>query len=310
MRFTALIQVLCCTIALILSFLCLFAGHEKSFMEDYHLITLNTSLVGQTILPTSSSPPSTNPLTNLLNLIPDPITDAINEQIGNVAARLGIEDFYSAHLLTHCSGQYTPSEVPTSTISASQISKSVTSCSAPQALYTFDPTALVEAALKQNTGLDVSLQDIRWPENIQSNIDALNTAMRALFVLYVLAILFIFLALGTAVWSKMYAARWAVWTNICVVELAGLAVALASVLVTAVMVKTTGIVNRLGNDVGIEAYAGRKFLGLTWASTALMVVVSVVLGVEWYVARRAKSKSVGVATQGEVRGEKRRKFWL
>jgi hypothetical protein len=40
MRLTALVPVLCCTAALILSFLCLFAGHKESFMEDYHIMTV------------------------------------------------------------------------------------------------------------------------------------------------------------------------------------------------------------------------------------------------------------------------------
>jgi len=40
MRLTALVPVLCCIVALILSFLCLFAGHKQSFMEDYHLLTV------------------------------------------------------------------------------------------------------------------------------------------------------------------------------------------------------------------------------------------------------------------------------
>jgi hypothetical protein len=40
MRPTALIPAVCCIAALILSFLCLFAGHKQSFMEDYHLMTV------------------------------------------------------------------------------------------------------------------------------------------------------------------------------------------------------------------------------------------------------------------------------
>jgi hypothetical protein len=40
MRLTALIPMVCCAAALILSFLCLFAGHKEAFMEDYHLMTV------------------------------------------------------------------------------------------------------------------------------------------------------------------------------------------------------------------------------------------------------------------------------
>lgn len=41
MRPTAIIPALCCAVALVLSFLCLFAGHKKDFMEDYHLLTVS-----------------------------------------------------------------------------------------------------------------------------------------------------------------------------------------------------------------------------------------------------------------------------
>jgi hypothetical protein len=42
MRPTALIPVLCAAAALVLGFLCLFAGQKKDFMEDYHIITVRS----------------------------------------------------------------------------------------------------------------------------------------------------------------------------------------------------------------------------------------------------------------------------
>jgi hypothetical protein len=51
MRPTALIPALCCIAALVLSFLCLFAGSKKNFMEDYHILTVRA--------PPSNPPPET-----------------------------------------------------------------------------------------------------------------------------------------------------------------------------------------------------------------------------------------------------------
>lgn len=45
MRFSALIPVVLSAAALILTFLCLFAGSKKGFMEDYAIITVSRSLL-------------------------------------------------------------------------------------------------------------------------------------------------------------------------------------------------------------------------------------------------------------------------
>lgn len=46
MRFAALVPVLLCSAALVLSFLCLFAGSKKGFMEDYALVTVSLPPAG------------------------------------------------------------------------------------------------------------------------------------------------------------------------------------------------------------------------------------------------------------------------
>lgn len=41
MRFSALIPVVLCLVALILSFLCLFAGSKQGFMDSYAVVTVS-----------------------------------------------------------------------------------------------------------------------------------------------------------------------------------------------------------------------------------------------------------------------------
>lgn len=286
MRPTALIPVLCCTAALILSFLCLFAGHKKGFMEDYSLMTLNTSAIGETLL--NETRTSDNPLLNLLDEIPNEISEQINDRIGQVAARLGIEDWYSAHMLNYCAGQFTPAEAPNATLAFDDITKNVTTCSQSKAMYKFDPTRILQDALNRTTGADVTLANLNWPEDIQNGITALNALMAAMFVLYVVAICLIFVALMAAVVAVLTAGRLSACLNFLVATLAFLAVGLASALVTAVVVMGTGIVNRYGNEVGVQASWGGKFLALTWAATGLMLVALVVWVVEVCVGRRHK----------------------
>ncbi|RAR00064.1 integral membrane protein [Stemphylium lycopersici] len=273
MRFLAILPVLCCTVALILSFLCLFAGHKKGFMEDYSLLTLNTSAVGQTLIDSSSSSDST--VSNLINLIPDSITDGItdeiNEQIDAFRERVGIEDWYSAHMLNYCQGQYTPDEVANATLSEDEISKNVTDCSKTRAAYKFDPTAIIQEAIDR-TGVDITLEDLQWPDDIQSGIDTLNALMVAMFALYVIAICLIFLTLVTSVIGILTTGRLSACLNIGLALLAFLAIGLASALVTAVMVKGTDIINDKGSAIGLEASYSDKFLAITWAATAVMLV--------------------------------------
>ncbi|KAL1794956.1 hypothetical protein ACET3X_006772 [Alternaria dauci] len=275
MRFIAILPVLCCTVALILSFLCLFAGHKKNFMEDYSLLTLNTSAVGQNLISSATSD-SDSTLSSIVNLIPDSITDSvtneINEQIDELRARIGVEDWYSAHMLNYCQGQYEPGEVANATLSQSDISKNVTECAESRATYKFDPTQIIQDALNR-TGVDITLQDLQWPEDIQNGIDTLNALMAAMFVLYVIAICLIFITLVTSVLGIFIGnGRLTPCVNFLLATLAFLAIGLASALVTAVMIKATDIINDNGSEIGLRANYGGKFLAITWAATALMLI--------------------------------------
>lgn len=256
-------------------------------MEGYDLLTLNTSALGENLLNSTRS--SDNPLTNLLNSISNDVSSEINERIGQVAERLGVEDFYSAHLLNYCYGQYTPQEAANATISEDDISKNITGCSQSKAMYKFDPTRIVEDALNKTTGTEVTLDDLNWPSDIQNGIRALNTLMAAMFVLYVIAICLIFIALVAALFAVITSGRLSACLNFLIATLAFVAIGVASGLVTAVMVKATDVINQYGNDVGIEANRGNKFLALTWAATGLMLVVLLAWIVEFCIGRRRKA---------------------
>lgn len=286
MRLTAIIPALCCAAALILSFLCLFAGHKQGFMEDYSLLTLNTSRLGETLLDENRT--SSNPILNLLNEIPNEISSRINDKIGEVTSRLGIEDWYSAHMLNYCEGQYEPGEVANATLPEDDIWKNVTDCSASKAMYKFDPKAMIEEALNKTTGVNVTLKDLKWPEDIDNGIRALNSLMAAMFVLYCIAIALIFVAFVAAVFAVLSSGRLSACVNFLISTLAFLAIGLASALVTAVMVKASDLINQYGNDIGIEASWGAKFLTLTWVATGLMLIVVLAWVVEFCIGRRNK----------------------
>ena len=59
-------------------------------------------------------------------------------------------------------------------------------------------------------------------------------------------------------------------------QLAFLTLVIASIISTVVITKAVNAVNKYGADIGIAAYKGSTFLGMTWAATALMLLASMV----------------------------------
>lgn len=270
--------------------MCLFAGHKKDFMEGYDILTLNVSRLGEGLVNgTLGSDDST--LGSLWNNLPDSIQDDVGEAAGVVTEKLGIEDFYSAHLLDYCFGQYTPSEAPNATVSASDIHKNVTGCSNQTAMFWFNPNEIIEKALN-SSGLDVTLDDLEWPEDIQRGLDALRVVSVTAFVLYCIAIALIFVSFVAALPAIFAAGRLAACVNLLVSILAFLAIGLASALVTAVIEKGGDVINEHGSAIGVMAKKGKKFMAITWVATALMFITLLVWTFEMCVGRRRKATYV------------------
>ncbi|KAF2635302.1 integral membrane protein-like protein [Massarina eburnea CBS 473.64] len=296
MRPLAILPALCCTVALILSFLILFAGHKQSFMEDYHILTLNTSRLGESLVNTSMSS-SSNPLSSLWDLIPSNIQGDVQQAAGAVTEQLGIEDFYSAHLLDYCYGQYTPTEAPNATISGKDIHKNVTGCSNQTAMFWFDPKEILDQALDKS-GLPITLDDLKWPDDIQTGLNALRLVSVTSFVLYCISVALIFVALVAAIPAIFTEGRLFPCLNLLVSILAFLAIGLASSLVTALIVKGSEVINQYGNDIGVEAKKGEKFLALTWAATALVFITMIVWSVQTCCCGRRKQQKFEPAKHG------------
>lgn len=64
---------------------------------------------------------------------------------------------------------------------------------------------------------------------------------------------------------------------------------LASAISTGVIVKVTNVVNKHGNSIGLAAYRGKTFLGMTWAATILALLTSFVWFAEIIIGRRKGS---------------------
>jgi hypothetical protein len=233
---------------------------------------LNTSRLGYNLLNASTS--GSNPISNLFHDIQNHFSEEINEAAGDIAQALGVDDFYSVHILDYCYGDYTPGPVPNATLSSKDIHKNLTACSNTTAPFHFDPTAIIQQKLNES-GVDITLDDLNWPEDIQKGIDALNALETTMFVLYCIAIGFIGISFLAALPAVFAAGRLAACVNVMFASLGFLAIGLASALVTAVIVKASNIINKYGREIGLEAQRGGKFLTITWVATGLMLLALV-----------------------------------
>ncbi|KXT07287.1 hypothetical protein AC578_428 [Pseudocercospora eumusae] len=299
MRWLAIGPFVCCAASLVLAFLCLFAGSSKGFMEDYAVLTtkprldpnnhttnqLNTSRIGQNIFNTSESSSST--LGQLIDNITNSIESDIQDLITSTARDLGLHDFYTAHLMTYCEGYYKPAPVPNATLPKHDISKNVTNCSNRTAMYDFNPEEILQRELSASgTGIDLS--DLDWPQDIQKGINALRISAKATFVLYCIAIGFIGIAWLSAGIAFCLQGRLSALVNVVLDWLALIVLGIASAIATAVAVKASDVINKYGNDIGVSAGKGKKFLIITWVATGLLLLASILWCVDCCFGGRRK----------------------
>ncbi|MCJ1286711.1 hypothetical protein MMC26_006057 [Xylographa opegraphella] len=281
MRFVALFPLLCAFVAFILSLLCIFAGSKTGYLENASIMTLNTSMLGEFSVNTTSASGGSS----WLSSIEGDIHEDINGLINDVAKSLNIHDFYSAHLLDYCEGYYTPSPISNAT---SQPSKNVTSCSNHTAFFTFNPTTILQTELKPG----MNLTELKWPSAIQDVIVAVETASKVMFVLYCIGVGFAGLALIGALIGFLAGGRLSAALNVMLDLMAFLSLGIASAIATVTSVKVVNAINHYGSDIGVAAYQGFTFLGMTWAATILMLVAVVGWLIDCCIGRK-KNASVG-----------------
>jgi hypothetical protein len=73
-------------------------------------------------------------------------------------------------------------------------------------------------------------------------------------------------------------------------SLSFVALLVASIIVTIVQDKAAHIINKYGNDIGVYAYKGVKYLTLTWVTVAVMFLATLAWVVEFCVGRRNRGR--------------------
>lgn len=137
----------------------------------------------------------------------------------------------------------------------------------------------------------LSLADINWPDDIQDAVNMVNDALLGLFVLYVLGVGFSGLAILGCIAGFFLAERGSIGLiNTLLSGLAALVITVGSILVTVAATKGVHKINDLGDDVGVSAKAGNKFLAITWVAAGLMIAATVYWISHLCIMRREKKK--------------------
>ncbi len=259
LSYTAIIHLLFTFVAFILCMLCIFSGSKPGCLVTGDMLTLNTSMLGDTTVKATKS------IKPVASAVKSDISDAKSSAI----KKLGIYDFYSAHMLNYCEGFYHPTSFTNGT---AQPFRNVTKCSHPTTMFHFDAAAVIQAELKPG----IKMTDIKWPAATEGAVHTQKVASERMFVLYSITAAF----LGAIVEFRT-GANYVAWTSTLLRVIAFIASLTASVIATSIIDSLVSTYNKHGNAIGIFAYKGMKFLGMTWAAT-ILISISAVLSLEGF----------------------------
>ncbi|RMZ83702.1 hypothetical protein DV738_g1097, partial [Chaetothyriales sp. CBS 135597] len=280
MRVSAVLSLISAVAALALSLLSLFAGSSKSFLQSGDILTLNVSRIGHgTSFNVTDGDGGL--LSTLVNDLEGVLNDLASTTTDELAGALNLTDFYSAHILNYCDGFFKPNAT------AQGASRNTTFCSGKKALFHFNATEIISNSLPDQ----ITLSDIRWPDEIEDATEAVRVASIVMFVFYIIGIASAGLAIISALLAVITSGRLSAGVNFVLGIIAFLALGIASAIATVIMVKAVNAINTSGQEIGISATKGITFLGLTWGATAAALVGSGLAIIQFVAGRKPKAYS-------------------
>jgi len=230
----------------------------------------------------------------------DKLSDELND-IGNSAAdklaeALGISEWYSLHLMDSCEGGFTPNATSPSP------GLNVTNCTDSSVGYKINLTQLVDHELDVGP-FDLNLADLNFPDGIQRQINKVNRLLMAVTIFYLIGLGLSGLCVVLAVGDLFMGDRKRLFAliGLAVAGLATLALMIGAAITTAAATNGADTITDIGENVGVYASAGTKFMALSWVSFAVMFLAFTFWLVSMCSHRRAKKRA--------MYGEKPRGKW-
>jgi hypothetical protein len=245
------------------------------------------------------------------------LNGAESQYIDQLAAQVGLRQWYSLHVMDICEGWYSPSAT------ALGASYNTTKCTNKTAMRKLSPGAILPiqhnltdndtdhfdiATLINNDlqlgALHKNLTDIQWPSQLTDAINALNILLDVTFILYcvgvgccgiviICALIAFFLPsrYNGAVVEHAYHSAFVNFIGGAFTLLAFLTLGAASAVMTVFIVKAKDAINQRANKIGIYAYSGDKFLAITWAATGVMLLATIAWCIEGCFRRRIRNRT-------------------
>lgn len=83
-------------------------------------------------------------------------------------------------------------------------------------------------------------------------------------------------------------------------QLAFFSLLIASAIATGIINNVSNTINQHGNDIGVYAYRGTTFIGMTWAATILVVLAGCVWAYEFIRGKRERMTYIMEGKEGEL----------
>ncbi|KAI2606710.1 hypothetical protein GGR54DRAFT_620410 [Hypoxylon sp. NC1633] len=298
----AIIPLILSLAGFVLAMLALFAGtgSQQQALEDYHFIAINMSNFGHNLVPTATSsgsqPTATGDslwdqiedgLEDIGSDITDELNDIENDIADQLARDLGISQWYSLHIMTACEGNFAPNATSPGAW------YNTTNCTAQSPGVHFNLTDIIQREIDEGP-LHINASDIPIPDSIQETINYVNSFLLAAFILYVLGAGFAGLSFLSCIVvltvSRGGIGRGLILFNIVLTALATIALAVGSAIATAISKRGVSEINSRGQEAGISAIEGTKFMIISWVSFAVMFVALLCWSVMCcYPRRRSRS---------------------
>jgi hypothetical protein len=162
-------------------------------MRNLTLEKINVSRISQTSL-FNTNDGNGDLLGDLTNIAKSDLNDLLGDLTSDSVKATKLPDFFTIYLHGYYSGMYSPNA------SAVDPKPRVMECTNHSAIFSFNPTEMMEHALPHN----ITRDDLHWPTAIKTAERALRAFSIVLSVFYILSLLSIGIAVFLAAWKIFF----------------------------------------------------------------------------------------------------------
>ncbi|KAK4560728.1 hypothetical protein LTR86_005307 [Recurvomyces mirabilis] len=305
-RLVALLPVTLTAIALLLAFLCVYAGNKPGYMEDYAVFTLNVSRIGENQLasldqkissihlkrevalpaiatPTVTSSPSISYIpTTFMTMAPRGVISSLTAKAGSdISAATSAAHSKATSIESAAASAASSATAAAATNLINAVNKAYHGVIADLKLkdfYSIHISTACSGNYQFKNGTNVTVGDSGVPTTgVTEHVDACDAhsvidPLELIRILYWIGIVHVAIALILGIIGLLKPTRKFALFNIFGTLPALVLLFLASSVTHGVAVGAGHLINFIGQSVGIAGYPGTKFLHLTWATTVLLLI--------------------------------------